>query len=81
MALALKAAGRRPVDGRARLEVVLVCPRRYRVDADNVYARCKPLVDAAKAYLVDDSTEWLDPVVRAEVATGRKATKLSLGVT
>jgi hypothetical protein len=66
------------VDVKARLCIVLVYPRRYRVDTDNLYARVKDTVDALKHYLVDDSTEWLDLNVTAVVEKGVKATRISL---
>ena len=88
------------VPGKVHLTVTLVYPRKYRVDADNLAARCKGLIDGLKGrsslngvratmivngqlqpafgFFTDDSTEWLDLVVRAEVVKGVKATRLEL---
>lgn len=81
-------AGWTAVAGRVRLTIVLVYPRKYRVDADNLAARCKGLLDGLKSdhkhnqgrlgWFADDSTEWLDLVVRAEVRPGQKATEITL---
>jgi hypothetical protein len=61
------------VSGRARLTVTLVYPRAYRIDTDNLYARCKPICDGLKPWIVDDSRRWLELV--ADVAVRRGATK------
>lgn len=75
---ALNACWRR-VDGPARLDIVLVFPAHRRRDTDNLYARCKGLVDGLKGrYFVDDSTDWLDLHVAARVEKGRKAVELTL---
>lgn len=68
----------RRVPGKARLEIVLVYPRKYRVDTDNLYSRCKDAVDALKDYMVDDSTDWLELHVSAVVEKGVKETRLTL---
>lgn len=44
-------AGWTPVVGKARLTVTLVYSRRYRVDADNLAARCKGLIDGLKPHV------------------------------
>lgn len=67
------------VTGRARLTVVLVYSRGVRMDRDNLYARCKPICDGIKEWIVDDSLKWLD--LRADVAVrpgAEKATELTL---
>jgi hypothetical protein len=45
-----KHAGWQFVNGRVRLTITLVYPRKYRVDADNLAARCKGLIDGLKNY-------------------------------
>lgn len=44
-----KHAGWDFVQGRVRLTITLVYPRKYRVDADNMVARCKGLIDGLKS--------------------------------
>jgi hypothetical protein len=92
-----KHAGWQFVEGRVRLTITLVYPRKYRVDADNLAARCKGLIDGLKhhvptlkvtvphtgldirrGFFEDDSTEWLELLVRAEVRRGEKATEILL---
>lgn len=69
----------RRVEGRVRLTVTFVYPRKYRIDAENLHARLKGPLDALKGeYFVDDSMDWLDLVVRVRVEKGRKATELVL---
>jgi Holliday junction resolvase RusA-like endonuclease len=63
---------------KARLEITYVFPNRRRRDTDNLFARSKGLVDGVKHLLVDDDTEHLELLVRAEVQHGRKATILTL---
>lgn len=88
------ASGWKPVRGRVRLAITLVYPRKYRVDADNLAARCKGLIDGlrdrkpsgtwmaglgnVRGFFTDDSTEWLDLHVRAEVRPGVKQTEITL---
>jgi hypothetical protein len=43
-----KQAGWVFVSGRVKLTITLVYPRKYRVDADNLAARCKGLIDGLK---------------------------------
>jgi Holliday junction resolvase RusA-like endonuclease len=80
--LAAREAGWRPIlTGRPRLEITMVFPNRRRRDWDNLYARCKALVDGITAggFLVDDDTDHLDLVVhRPVVERGRTATLLRL---
>lgn len=78
--------------GKVRLTIVLVYPRKYRVDADNLVAKCKGLIDGLKCpgmgrdcvkfhhkgFFYEDSTVWLELVVRAEVEPGVKATRITL---
>lgn len=88
-------AGWEFVPGRVRLTITLVYPRRYRVDADNLVAKCKGLIDGLKTlhygggfnltpvirrsgFFTDDSTEWLELIVRAVVEPGVKETRLQL---
>lgn len=77
------------VGGKVRLTIVLVYPRKYHVDADNLVAKCKGLIDGLRkedistrdlrhGYFTDDDTEHLDLVVRAEVEKGVKATRITL---
>ena len=68
----------RPVRGRARLDIVLVFPQHRRRDTDNLYARCKGLVDGIKPFIVDDATEWLELHVSARVEPGRRAVEMTL---
>lgn len=75
---AAKAAGWTRLEGRVRLEIVFVYPRRYRVDADNLYARVKGILDGIKTHFFkDDSTEWLDLRVRARFGAP-KAVEMTL---
>jgi hypothetical protein len=69
--------------GRVSLTITLVYPRTYRVDADNLAARCKGLIDGlrlrkGRGFFTDDSTEWLDLYVKADVRKGVKATEITL---
>lgn len=92
-----KHAGWTFMQGRVRLTITLIYPRKYRVDADNLAARCKGLIDGLKTHVptlkvavphtgldirrgffFDDSTEWLDLRVLAEVRRGEKATEITL---
>lgn len=77
---AAKNAGWRPVIGKAQLTVVFVHHVKRRRDTDNTYARAKHVVDGLVegGWLRDDSTEWLDLVVRAEVRPGVRQTELLL---
>jgi Holliday junction resolvase RusA-like endonuclease len=70
----------RPITGRARVTVTLVFPQNRRRDTDNLYARVKGVVDGLVkgGWIVDDDTEHLDLIVRAEVRPGVKATELLL---
>jgi len=69
-----------PVTGRAKLTVTFIFPVRRRRDIDNLYARAKGVVDGVKrgGWIVDDSSEWLDLSVLAEVEPGLRATVLKL---
>ncbi len=73
-----KHANWRKVEGKARLTIVFVYPRRVRLDTDNLYARVKGCVDGLKPWFRDDSTEWLDLHVTSEVQPGKKALVLTL---
>lgn len=73
-----KQAQWQPIRVRARLSITLVFPQQRRRDIDNLYARCKGLVDGLKEWFVDDSTEWLDLRVEACVEPGVKETRLVL---
>lgn len=80
---AAQQAGWRYVVGKVSLTIVLIYPRTYRVDADNLAAKCKGLIDGLKlhrdrGFFRDDSTEWLDLHVSAEVRKGVKATVVTL---
>jgi len=63
---------------RQRLTVVFVFPMRRRRDVDNLYARAKHCVDGIKPFLVDDDSEHLDLIVKAETVPGVKQTQLTL---
>jgi Holliday junction resolvase RusA-like endonuclease len=60
--------------------VTFIFPNRRRRDVDNLYARAKGVVDGVKrgGWIVDDSSEWLDLSVLAEVEPGLRATVLKL---
>jgi len=75
-----KHAGLQPVTGRACVTVVLVFGSKRRRDTDNLYARCKGVVDGLVkgGWIVDDDTEHLDLQVHAEVRRGVKATEITL---
>ena len=78
-ALVAQTQGWRFVPGKVRLEIVLVYPRKYRVDSDNLHARCKGLIDGLKAeFFTDDSTDWLELHVTATVEKGVKETRVTL---
>jgi hypothetical protein len=73
----------RYVEGKVRLDIVLIYPRLYHTDADNLAARCKGLIDGLKlrkgrGFFRDDSIEWLDLHVTAEVRKSVKATAITL---
>jgi hypothetical protein len=83
-----KHAGWTFMSGRVKLTITLVYPRTYRVDADNLAARCKGLIDGLKGpnskkmlnsgFFTDDNTQWLELTVRAEVRKGCKQTEITL---
>lgn len=91
-----KHAGWEFMPGKVRLTITLIYPRKYRVDADNLAARCKGIIDGLKSqafttrhsrgeivyqragFCTDDSTEWLELIVRAEVQRGRKGVHMLL---
>lgn len=75
-----KQAGWQPVNGKAKLTIFFVYPRRYRIDADNLYSRCKGMIDAIVrgGWIKDDSTEWLDLTVTSAVEPGVRAIRLQL---
>lgn len=67
------------VPGKVRLTVVFVFGVKRARDTDNTTARAKHLIDGLKKeFFHDDSTEWLELVVRAEVRRGVKQTVISL---
>lgn len=66
------------VEGRARLTIVLVFSNHRRRDADNLHTRVKGCVDGLREWLVDDSTDWLELIVRAEVRPGERAVEMTL---
>src|SRR5437868_5844915 len=43
-------AGWEFVPGRVKLTITMVYPRKYRVDADNLAARCKGLIDGLRSH-------------------------------
>jgi Holliday junction resolvase RusA-like endonuclease len=69
-----------PIRGRARLTITLVFPNKRRRDIDNLNSRIKGVCDGLVrgGWLVDDSPEWLDLSVRAEVRPHERATELVL---
>lgn len=75
---ACKMAGWERIDTRARLTITLVFPQHRRRDTDNLYARCKGIVDGVKPFMLDDSSDVLELVVRSEVEPGKRATRLVL---
>lgn len=72
-----KHAGWRYETGKVRLTITLVYTRKYRVDADNLAARCKGVIDGLKGWFVDDDTEHLELAVRTGIG-GEKATQICL---
>lgn len=78
--------------GRVKLTIAFVYPRTVRVDADNLVARCKGLIDGLKCprfgrdcvnlhhlgFFTDDCVEFLDLHVNARIEKGVKATEISL---
>lgn len=81
-AIAVRQAGWRPATvARPRLEITLIFPQHRRRDADNLYSRCKALVDSLKRLrlFVDDDIGHLDEVILPPlVERGRRATVLRL---
>ena len=75
-----KHAGLQRVEGRAKLTLTFVFPVKRRRDTDNLYSRAKGCVDGLVhgGWIKDDSIEWLDLHVVAEVDPGRKATRFEL---
>jgi len=75
-----KQAGWQPVEGRAKLIVTFVYPRKYRIDTDNCYARVKGMVDAVVrgGWVKDDSTDWLKLDVDVVIEPGVRAMRLQL---
>ena len=71
-------AGWQRVRTRARLTITLVFAQHRRRDRDNLYARCKGIVDGLKPFMVDDSLEWLDLIVNVEVHPKTRQTHLTL---
>ena len=73
-------AGWHRVEGRARLDVVVVYPVVRRRDVDNLHSNLKPLIDAiAQAYLGGrDDTDALDLHVSHRVDRGRRYTTITL---
>jgi Holliday junction resolvase RusA-like endonuclease len=72
--------GLQPVVGRARVTFVLVFPVKRRRDADNLNSRIKGCLDGLVRgkWLVDDSTYWIDLVVRADVRPGVKQLEIEI---
>lgn len=68
------------ISGRAKVTIVLVFPVKRRRDQDNLHSRVKGVLDGLVKghWLVDDSTEWLELEVRAEVRPGVKQTEITL---
>jgi Holliday junction resolvase RusA-like endonuclease len=73
-----KHAGWVKIQTKAHLTITLIFPQKRRRDTDNLYARCKSLIDGLKDFIVDDSTDWLELEVRERVEPKRKATELIL---
>ena len=73
-------AGIRPVAGRARVVITLTFPNHRRRDTDNLYARCKGVIDGLVrgGYIEDDDTDRLDLVVKGVVCTGYTSTLIEL---
>lgn len=77
---AAKQADWRPVTGKARLTITLVFGIARRRDTDNLYSRVKGVCDGLVkgGWIVDDDTEHLELIVRAETRPGQKQTVLTL---
>ena len=75
-----KQEGLQPIAGRARCTITLVFSVPRRRDTDNLYARVKGVVDGLVkgGWLQDDSTDYLDLHVRAEVKARTKETRIEL---
>lgn len=71
-------AGWQRIDGKARLTITYVFSQKRRRDIDNLVARSKGLIDGIKPFLVDDDSEHLELVVRAEVRPGEKGVRMEL---
>jgi hypothetical protein len=75
-----KHAALQPMVGRVRVTFVLVFPVNRRRDADGLHTRIKGCLDGLVkgGWLVDDSTEHIDLVVRAETRPGIKQLEITL---
>jgi Holliday junction resolvase RusA-like endonuclease len=75
-----KEAGITPLAGRAKVTITLTFPVQRRRDTDNLYARCKGVVDGLVkgGWLTDDDTEHLELVVRGVVCSGYTSTMIEL---
>jgi len=74
-----KQAGWAYVEGKVRLTITLIFGVRRQRDHDNAVARCKHLVDGLKgAFFKDDSTDWMELVVKTEVRPREKGVRLVL---
>lgn len=76
---AAKQFGLMPIPGRVKLTITLVFTINRRRDTDNLYARCKGLIDGLVkgGWITDDSTDLLNLTVCAVVET-RKGTRLEM---
>lgn len=76
---AARQAGWTRVPGRVRLTVTFVFTVNRRRDVDNMYARCKHLIDGLKGeFFADDSMDIMELTVKTEVQPGLKATRIEL---
>lgn len=77
-----KHAGWQRFDGKVRVRITLYFPQQRRRDIDNLFYRCKGVIDGVKEFCVDDSSEWMELTVAAQpgwpLPGVRKATEITM---
>ena len=66
------------MSGKVKMEIVYIFPQKRRRDPDGLVSRSKGVIDGLKVFFTDDSTDYLDLSVTAEVIPGIKATRVTL---
>jgi len=77
-----KYAGWQRFSSKVRVTIILYFAQRRSRDTDNLYYRCKGVVDGIKDFCVDDSTQWMELIVAEQLvlplAISRKATEITM---